>query len=289
MSDLENQDLDTQELEHQEKQIEIEPEAQEEPGNDAEPNIDDNPSDEEDEFYVAIGDEEPTPKPDDSSTIRHLREVERKKSKRIKELEEQLAQNQSTENKPVELGDEPTLEGAGYDTELYQQQYKDWIQRKSEHEQQQELEQQRKQKDEQDWQQRINEYEQKKTQLKAKVKDFEEAEEIAREVLSVQQQGVLIQGAENPELIVYALGKNHAKAKELAAITDPIKFAFAVAKLETQVKVQQRKPQTQPERKPSGSAQLSGAVDAKLDALEKEADRTGDRTKVIAYKRSLKK
>ena len=55
------------------------------------------------------------------------------------------------------------------------------------------------------------------------------------------------------------------------------------------MKVQTRKPQTNPERKPTGSAPISGAVDSKLEALEKEADRTGNRSKVIAYKKSLKK
>ena len=92
-----------------------------------------------------------------------------------------------------------------------------------------------------------------------------------------------MQGSENPALVVYALGKNPKKAKELAAISDPVKFAFAVAKLETQLKVTPRKTAPVPERQIRGSAQLSGAVDSTLERLRAEADKTGDRTKVAAY------
>ena len=48
---------------------------------------------------------------------------------------------------------------------------------------------------------------------------------------------------------MYALGKNPKKAKELGEITDPVKFAFAVAKLETQLTVTSRKQVPPPEKK----------------------------------------
>lgn len=115
-----------------------------------------------------------------------------------------------------------------------------------------------------------------------------EAEELARDVLTQTQQGILIHAAEKPELLIYHLGKNPQKAKELAAITDPIQFAFAAAKIDAQIKMTARKPSTSPERKPSGSAPLSGAVNAKLESLRAEAERTGDYTKVNEYKRKLK-
>jgi hypothetical protein len=51
----------------------------------------------------------------------------------------------------------------------------------------------------------------------------------------------MLQGADNPALVVYALGKNPKKAKELSEIKDPVKFAFAVAKLEKELKVTNRR------------------------------------------------
>ncbi|MCW3174436.1 hypothetical protein [Acinetobacter baumannii] len=107
-------------------------------------------------------------------------------------------------------------------------------------------------------------------------------------MLNQTQQGILIHAAEKPELLIYHLGKNPQKAKELAALTDPIQFAFAAAKIDAQIKVTTRKPSTSPERKPSGSAPLSGTVDTTLAKLRAEAERTGDYTEVNKYKRKLK-
>ncbi|MCY1427445.1 hypothetical protein D9M71_432910 [compost metagenome] len=97
-----------------------------------------------------------------------------------------------------------------------------------------------------------------------------------------------MQGADNSALVVYALGKNAAKAKELAAIKDPVKFAFAIAKLETQLKVQAKKSAPAPERTVSGSAPKSGAVDSSLERLREEAAKTGDYSKVTQYRKQQK-
>ena len=88
---------------------------------------------------------------------------------------------------------------------------------------------------------------------------------------------------------MYALGKNPKKAKELAAINDPVKFAFAVAKLEAQLKVNPAKRPPAPERAVTGgSAPISGTTDSTLDRLRAEAERTGDMTKVIRYRQQLR-
>ena len=107
-------------------------------------------------------------------------------------------------------------------------------------------------------------------------------------MFNVVQQGVVIQGAENPALVIYALGKNPKKAKELAAIDDPVKFAFAVAKLESNLKIGNRKASTQPERTVSATARSSGSVDSTLERLREEASKTGNMDKVMAYKRAQK-
>ena len=92
-----------------------------------------------------------------------------------------------------------------------------------------------------------------------------------------------------PVLVVYALGKNPKKAKELASITDPGKFAFAVAKMEAQLKVNPAKRPPAPERAITGSsAPISGTVGSTLERLRAEAEKTGDMTKVIRYRNQLR-
>jgi hypothetical protein len=136
------------------------------------------------------------------------------------------------------------------------------------------------------WQTKLDSYTTAKTALK--VKDFEDAEAVAQELFSVTQQGVVLQGADNPALVIYAIGKNPKKAKELAAIKDHVKFAFAVAKLEKELKVTPRKTAPPPEKVVTGTGRSSGAVDSTLERLREEAARTGNMTKVIAYKRQKK-
>ena len=66
-------------------------------------------------------------------------------------------------------------------------------------------------------------------------------------------------------------------------------FAFAVANLEAQLKVTPRKTKPEPERVISGASRsLSATTDSHLARLEAEADKTGDRSKIVSYKRQLK-
>jgi hypothetical protein len=84
------------------------------------------------------------------------------------------------------------------------------------------------------------------------------------------------------------LGKNPKKAKELSELKDPVQFAFAMGKLETQLKITSRKTTPPPpEKKVVGNASASSSDDM-LEKLRDEAARTGDFTKVVAYKRQLK-
>ncbi|QNY18270.1 hypothetical protein IC765_19670 (plasmid) [Acinetobacter seifertii] len=243
------------------------------------------------EFDIVVGDEKPEEQDEDDfhgkpapQWVKDLRKGKKESDRRIKELEAKL--NEKEKPEAIELGEKPTLESAGYDTEEFEKQLLDWTAKKAKFEQQEAVKREEQEKAAKVWQDKLNSYEAKKTAIKTKVRDFDEAEEIARDVLTQTQQGILLHGAENPELLVYHLGKYPQKAKKLAAITDPIQFAFAAAKIDAQIKTIARKPSTSPERKPSGSAPLSGAVDAKEAELEKEANRTGDRTKLIQYRRS---
>lgn len=260
-----------------------------------ESNQSDDETSEDEEFVITVGDEEPEPSDDDDFSgkpaptwVKDLRKKEREARKRIKELEAQVQQAKPTE-KPIEVGPKPKLADFDYDEDQFESAVEQWHERKRQVEQQQAAKQAEEEKAKQVWQTKMQSYEERRQNVASKVRDFEEVEEAAKDKLSATQQGILIHAAENPELILYHLGKNPKKAQELSEITDPIQFAFAAAKLDSQMKIQTRKPSTQPERKPSGSAGLSGVVDQKLAQLEAKAAKTGDRTELIKYKKSLQK
>jgi len=235
------------------------------------------------EVIVSIGEDAPPPEEQTPAPewVRELRKTNRELQRQNRELQSKL-QVQPTENKPVAIGVKPKLEDHDYDAEKYEEALTSWFERKRQADDtnaKQEAEVMNQQKA---WQAKLDGY--GKAKAEERVRDYEDAEAIAQEVFSITQQGVILQGAENPALVVYALGKNPKKAKELAEVTDPVKFAFAVAKLEKELKVTNRRAAPAPERIVTGTGRSSGAVDSTLERLREEAARTGNMTKVIQYK-----
>jgi hypothetical protein len=237
-----------------------------------------------DEVIVSIGEDAPPAEEEVRAPewVRELRKTNREKERRIRELEAKLSAT-TTEIKPVvTLGPRPKLDAYDYDTDLYEQALDQWHERKREHDREAEQAQQSEQQQQQAWQAKLNDYGKARAELK--VRDYEDAEETVQQLLNITQQGVLLNGCDNPALVVYALGKNPKKTAELAAMTDPVKFAVAVAKLEKELKVTNRRATPPPERVVSGTGRSSGAVDSTLERLREEASRTGNMTKVIQYK-----
>jgi hypothetical protein len=239
---------------------------------------------ESDEVIVSIGEEAPPPEEHTQAPewVRELRKTNRELQRQNRELQGKLKSTAQTETKPVVLGKKPSLEEHDYDAEKFEAAMADWFERKRKADDakaKQEAEVMTQQKA---WQSKLDGYGKAKAELR--VKDYEDAEAVAQEVFNVTQQGIVLQGADNPALVIYALGKNPKKAKELSDIQDPVKFAFAVAKLEKELKVTNRKAAPPPERIVSGTGRVSGAVDSTLERLREDASRTGNMTKVIAYK-----
>jgi hypothetical protein len=241
-----------------------------------------------DEVIVSIGEETPPQEQEQRAPewVRELRKSHRELQRQNRELQAKLESTQ-TETKPAVLGAKPTLEEHDYDAEKYEAALADWFERKRQADEQAQQAKRAQEEQAQAWQAKLDAYGKEKAGLR--VKDFDDAEMAIQEVFNVTQQGVVLQGAENPALLVYALGKNPKRAKELADIKDPVKFAFAVAKLETQLKVTNRKPAPAPEKVVSGNASVSGTVDSTLERLRAEAERTGNYSKVIEYKRQKRK
>lgn len=255
---------------------------------------DDNEPAEPEEVVVLIGDEELKDDDDydekDPNWTTQLRKRHKESQRELRELKEQLRAKDSQQvaaEPQIENIPKPTLESCEYDTERYEAKLEAW------HENERKVREAKNKVEEKTkveraaWQETINAYQKKKTELK--VKDFDDAEGLVKESLSVTQQGILLQGAENSALLIYALGKNPKKAKELAGITDPVKFAFAIAKLETQLKVAPKKaPPPEQTLRGNSTPASSGASDSRMAALEAEAEKTGNRSKIIEYKRNLK-
>ncbi|CAB4173297.1 hypothetical protein UFOVP1024_11 [uncultured Caudovirales phage] len=239
------------------------------------------------EVVVSIGEEAPTPEEHTQAPewVRELRKTNRELQRQNRELQGKL-QAAPPETKPVVIGNKPKLEDHDYDADKYEEALTSWFDRKRQADEsnaRQEAEVVNQQKA---WQSKLDGYGKAKAELR--VKDFEDAEEAFQQVSSITQQGVVLQGADNPALVIYALGKNPKKAKELCDIKDPVKFAFAVAKLEKELKVTNRKQVPAPERVVTGTGRSSGAVDSTLERLREEAARTGNMSKVVAYKRQKK-
>jgi hypothetical protein len=244
--------------------------------------------DDEDEVVISIGEESP---PQDEEVrapawVRELRKSNREKERKIRELEAKL-NTTATENKPVALVAKPTLESCDYDSDEYEQKLAAWYEHKREYDAAEANVAAQRDAESKAWQDKLDSYAKAKASLK--VRDYDEAEATALDTFDVTQQGIVLQGSDNPALLIYAIGKSTKRAKELAAITDPVKFAFAVAKLETQLKVTNRRASTTPERTITSGGRVSGSIDSQLERLRAEALKTGDLSKVMAYKRNKKK
>ena len=237
-----------------------------------------------DEVIVSIGEEAPPPEEQTHAPewVRELRKTNRELQRQNRELQGKLQSTAQTETKPVVLGKKPSLEEHDYDADKFEAALADWFERKRQADEAQAKQEAEVMNQQKAWQAKLDGYGKAKAELR--VKDFEDAEAVAQELFNITQQGVVLQGADNPALVIYALGKNPKKAKELSDIKDPVKFAFAVAKLEKELKVTNRKAAPPPERIVSGTGRVSGAVDSTLERLREEAARTGNMTKVIQYK-----
>lgn len=244
---------------------------------------------EDDEIVVTIGDESPPSEDEDGlkgpapDWVKELRKTNREKDKRIRELEAKVSH--SAETKPAALGSKPKLEDYDYDAEQFEKALEAYHERKREHDAEEAKKRQAEETQQREWQAKLDAYNADKSKLK--IRDFDEAEMVVQETLNQTQQGIILHGAANPALLVAALGKNPKKAKELAAITDPVKFAFAAASLEKELKVTNRKAPP-PEKTISGNAGISGAVTGStLERLADKARQTGDWTEYYAAKRKI--
>jgi hypothetical protein len=243
--------------------------------------------DDEGELVVSIGEEAP---PSDEQArapewVRDLRKRDRENVKRIKELEQRLAEKEQP--KAATLPVKPTLEGCDYDAEAFEANLAKWYDAKREHDETAAQQRKLEEAAEAAWQAKVAAYQEGKTKLPAH--DVDDAEDLVKQTFNATQWAILVDGLDNPALVIYALGKNPAKAKELAAVTSLSRFAVLAGRLETEVKTSKRAAKPNPETSLTGLAPGgTKGSDATLERLREEAMRTGDMSKLNAYKRQLR-
>jgi hypothetical protein len=282
---------DDQDVQDMEQEVpEAQQEAEDPPADQPEPAAEADPEPE--EVQVLIGDEQASEVDQEAERapqwVRELRKSHRELQRKVREYEQAQAKAATVAAPAGQvLPPKPKLEDHDYDTDRYETALEAWYKQRDSVERAKRDAERKAEEERTAWQAKLDAYGKAKGELK--VRDYDEAEHQVMEVLSQTQQAVVLQGSENPALVVYALGKNPKRAKELAAVTDPVKFAFAVAKLEAQLKVQPRSKPPAPEKGvPAGTAPVSGASDQTLERLRAEAERTGDYTKVVRFRQQIK-
>ena len=255
-----------------------------------------------DELIVSIGDDAP-PEEDgsDKELPRWVKRLRRDNYRAVKEnqkLKREIEEIRNGIAKPAqqdELGKEPELEDFDYDAPAFRKAHKEWVLKEQQHVARKEAEQKQAQQAQAAWDAKLATYQERKQSL---ARDADEAEAALLDALSSkwghqqaqQRLAMLVEAADDPAQLVYALGKIPGRAKELAEIESVVRFVAVASKMESQVKVTKRTPAAAPEKLMTGTAPVGvGGADATLDRLYAEAARTGNMTKVIAYKRQLKR
>jgi len=243
------------------------------------------------EITISVG-EQPAAEEEDASRapewVRDLRKSNREKDRVIREKDAEIARLKGATSQPeqVVVGEEPTFEACDFDPDKFRDELTAWNARKAKAEQQQKERETAQAAEQQKWQARISAVQTEAAKLRQP--DYEATVEALDSVFSVAQRGIVINGPADPKTsaaLSYWLGKNPKKAQELAGITDLIRFSFAIAHLEAQLKVTPKKSAPPPERVVRSSVPGAAAIDNQLEKLRAEAAKTGDLSKVLEYKR----
>jgi len=241
---------------------------------------------EEDDLIVTIEGQEKTEEEESApSWVKELRRKNREDQKRIRELEQQLQARETGSAQPPK---KPKLEDFDYDADEFEKAMDGYYAAKAKHDAELEKQAQAREDQEKAWAERQQAYIKSKERFKPD--QMKEAEDEVVSILPPTRQAMIIDVADDPGTLVYALGKNSAKLRELASIKSDGRFIKELAKLEMNIKVQTKtKTPPPPERTISGSGKTPGAAAATLESLKAEAERTGDYGKYFAEKRRLGK
>lgn len=225
----------------------------------------------------------------ENRTFRKLREITNAALKDKRRLERELEEVRAKMPKPEQptISAKPTLDQYDYDETRFSEAYDAWMEQKAKLDAADRAKLEAQRKEQEEVENFKKSYAARKESLG--VDDFEEAESEVGSILNQTQAGLLMRGADDPAVLVYALSKSPARLIELSKISDPVKFTVAVAKLEISLATK-KTTRPAPEARVTaerGSAGFSQS-NATLEKLREEAARTGDYSKVRAYKQQQK-
>jgi hypothetical protein len=211
------------------------------------------------------------------------KEIMREKRELQRELEE--IRSKLPKQEANAIVSKPTLDQYDYDETRFSEAYDAWMEQKAKLDAADRAKLEAIRKEQEEVENFKKSYAARKESLG--VDDFEEAESEVGSILNQTQAGLLMRGADDPAVLVYALSKSPARLIELSKIADPVKFTVAIAKLEISLAT---KKTTRPAPEARVTAERGtgfNASSSQLDKLREEAARTGDYSKVAAYKRQL--
>lgn len=189
---------------------------------------------------------------------------------------------------PADPGAKPTMAQFDFDADEYDKALSKWYERKNAAEAAKAERIRAQAAEEAAWRTRLDKFEGEVKSLK--FSDAEDSVAAAQSEFNPIQQSLIIQYAERPALVMLALGRNPARARELARVEDPIQFAIAIKDQERKMSTTTRKkPTTKPESRIAGSGGGKSAVagkDAARDKLIAEAQKSGNMAKLQAYDRA---
>jgi hypothetical protein len=214
----------------------------------------------------------------DNSTIRKMRAELREAKRRNAELEK--AQKATTK---VDPGPKPTLESCDWLDDKYEAELERWTQAKLAAEKQEPVQNETATK----FEASANAFQAARVALTAEQPEAEDVILDVDKAIGVERSGFLIHAFKDkaPALMV-EIGKNPDLMDEIADM-DPVEMIVRVAQLQTkEARVARPKPDI--DEPVMGKPPVRRGADKQLEKLESEADKTGDRTKLIAYKKRLR-
>lgn len=232
------------------------------------------------EPFATFGEDEAAPAlENDSSVIRGFRQ-------KLRDLERENVQlRKASEPKPIEVGEKPSLASCEYDEDRFETELDDWKGKVAAQRQQQADASKRNETVEAERDKVRTAYMAQRARYPEA--RFEEAEREVFETLPANIQGGILKLDRAADLVM-AL---HASPSELTALAelaqaDPILALVKIGELKGKLQVMRKPPA--PDRDVRGNASPASGTNKELARLENEAERTGDRTKLISYRRKLK-
>lgn len=234
---------------------------------------------------VIEGDDPPAEKKPAESWVKELRREHRDLKARNAELERQLKAHVQPQQ-VVSPGPEPTFEGCDFDDTRFKNEVLAWQERKQEATRRDAEIRAAGQAREKAWNDTLQSYAKQREELSKHIPKFAEAETVVETYFSLDQQGWILEVADEKAKVVCALGQNPTLAQDLSKVTDRVTFLKRIVKLEGKLKMSKRTSAPPPDRPVKGSGPLSGSVkDPEQERLIAYAQKTGDVTKLSEYNR----